>query len=640
MSSALVLDNRINVSSESTTVVPISGQQINYFLVPADGSSFPNQIQFNNIVTPSLTSTVVSRNIRILYRMQVAYPTNAALPLSLPKPSYDPSYQINGFLRQFPLQTCCDSISLVLNGSTTTYNSRQTLSALARRIPKEYLKKQASEMPSASDNRAILVPGGKSFTGSWSAGVYPGAGNVNVVFSNGMTGTFVSTGVYPAVNTATVVAINEYPGAYAYWVAGSAFVANAVNHVYVDLTQVSGQPTNKYEACEDGASRASFKPLTFQQNVAVAGLVGNQDVWTFEISEPIMVSPLTLHDKETFLALINTLSLQLNFSSLTDAVVASGLVSAASYDQSLLNVQITGVTPQLQLTYIQVDPEIVKIPTSVDYSYEQVVYYPKTAAYTMALTTDAQAPIQMVSDTLRFQTMPKLIAVFARQAMSSRLAPAAAQLNCRGRVSDCYLPIGDSLSGNGNVSIQIGTRTGLLASASRKQLYRMSVENGYTGSWEDFSFGSGSILFIDPVKDLGINVASDSLPGFAANNVNFQISAMFNSDNYKYVAQTEAQRAALGVPQGQCPIELMVVAIYSGKATLDAQGCIFSLGDITPQQISTLVNTAPKDGSMVSSEAVQPTIEGRGLFTQKSIMGKMASGAKRMAQTVMPGRRH
>jgi hypothetical protein len=236
--------------------------------------------------------------------------------------------------------------------------------------------------------------------------------------------------------------------------------------------------------------------------------------------------------------------------------------------------------------------------------------------------------------------MPKLIAVFARQAMSSRLAPAAAQLNCRGRVSDCYLPIGDSLSGNGNVSIQIGTRTGLLASASRKQLYRMSVENGYTGSWEDFSFGSGSILFIDPVKDLGINVASDSLPGFAANNVNFQISAMFNSDNYKYVAQTEAQRAALGVPQGQCPIELLVVAIYSGKATLDAQGCIFSLGDITPQQISTLVNTAPKDGSMVSSEAVQPTIEGRGLFTQKSIMGKMASGAKRMAQTVMPGRRH
>lgn len=640
MSSALVLDNRINIGSESTTIVPISGQNTNYFLVPADGSSFPNQIQFNNIVTPSLTSTVVSRNIRILYRMQIACPTNAALPFSLPKPSYDPSYQISSYLRQFPLQSCCDSISLILNGSTTTYNPRQTLSALARRIPRDYLKKQGSEMPSASDNRAILVPSGKTFSGSWTAAAYPGVGQVAVTFSNGMTGFWTSTGVQPSANTIVPVTINEYPGAYAYWIHGTVFVANVANLVHVDLTQVSSQPTSKYESCEDGASRASFKPISFQQNVAVAGLAGNRDVWIFEISEPIMLSPLTLHDKETFLALVNTLSLQLNFSNLQDAVVASGLVSAANITATLPDVQITGVTPQLQLTYIQVDPEIVKIPTSVDYSYEQVVYYPKTAAYTMALATDAQAPIQMMSDTLRFQTMPKMIAVFARQSIQSRLNPAVGQLNCRGRVADCFLPVGDSASGNGNVSIQLGTRTGLLASASRKQLYRMSVENGYTGSWEDFSYGSGSILLIDVVKDLGINVNSDAIPGEAANNVNFQISAMFNSDNYKYVAQTEPQRIALGVPDNQCPLELIVVAIYSGKATLTADGCIFSLGDITPQQIQTLVNTAPKDGSMVSSEAIQPTIEGRGLFTQKSIMGKMASGVKRMTQTAMGGKRH
>ena len=46
----LVLDNRINVSAESTGVVQISGVNSNYFLIPADGSSFPSQIQFNNIV--------------------------------------------------------------------------------------------------------------------------------------------------------------------------------------------------------------------------------------------------------------------------------------------------------------------------------------------------------------------------------------------------------------------------------------------------------------------------------------------------------------------------------------------------------------------------------------------------------------
>ena len=46
----LFLDNRINVSDVSTSVVRISGQQINYFRINPDGNSFGNQIVFNNII--------------------------------------------------------------------------------------------------------------------------------------------------------------------------------------------------------------------------------------------------------------------------------------------------------------------------------------------------------------------------------------------------------------------------------------------------------------------------------------------------------------------------------------------------------------------------------------------------------------
>ena len=635
----LVLDNRLNVSSESTGVVQISGVNTNYFLIPADGSSFPSQIQFNNIVTPSLTSTLVSRNIRVLYRLQVAYPSvGAGAPtpaLTLPKPYYDPSYQINAYLRQFPLQSCCDSLSLVINGSTTTLNPRQVISGLARRIDKQYLAHQGSEFPSMPDNRAVLVPDQTSFTGWWICGAgFPGAGAVNVAFSNGMTGTWTSTGAMPAGGTIVPVTIAQYPNAKAYWVAPGADVAqNTLIPVQVDLTGVSCQPTSKYEASCDNASRASFKALTFAQNQAVAGLpaqANGYDVWTFEISEPLLISPLTLHDKEVFLANINTLTIQMNYSQLFDMVVASGLTPANAINTANLYCQIIVPTPQLQLTYIQVDPAVVSIPNAVSYPYESVVYYPKTSQYTMGLSSDQVQTLQVVSDTIRFQTMPSLILVWVRQSMSSRLQPAGAQVNCAGKVADCFLSVGDPISGNANTSIQIGTRTGLLASASRKQLYRMARDNGYTGSWEDWDYGSGSLMLIDVVKDLGINIeAGDVVPGEASGNVNFQISMMVNSSNYNYVAQTQAQREALGVPAGQCPLEMMIVAVYSGVATIDPTGCLYSLGELSPAEVATLVTKAPKDGSMVSSEAIKPTIQGGSLFSSvKSILGKTARGVQ------------
>jgi hypothetical protein len=631
----LALDNRINVASEATGVVQISGVNTNYFLIPADGSTFPSQIQFNNIVTPSLTSTLVSRNIRLLYRLQVSYPStgaNAPTPaLCLPKPYYDPSYQVNTYLRQFPLQSCCDSLSLVINGSTTTLNPRQVISGLARRIDKQYLAHQGSEFPSMPDNRAILIPDSVNFTGSWSAAAYPGVGTaVNVAFSNGMTGSFTTGAAYPAVGTFVPVAITQFPAVRAYWVAGTAFVANQAVPVYVDQGSVSCQPTSKYEASCDNASRASFKPLTFAQNVASPGTANGVDRWTFEISEPLLISPLTLHDKEVFLANINTLTVQANYSLLYDMVVSSGLVPATAINRANLTCEIISPTPQLQLTYIQVDPAIVSIPQAVSYPYESVVYYPKTSQYTMALSSDQILTQQIVSDTIRFQTMPSLILVYARQSMASRLNPSGAQANCAGRCADCFLSLGDPNSGNAQTSIQIGTRTGLLASASRKQIYRMARDNGYTSSWEDWDYGSGSLMLIDVVKDLGINIeAGDVVPGEASGNVNFQISMTVNNSNFNYVAQTQAQRESLGVPAGDCPIELMIVAIYSGVATIDPTGTLYSLGELSPAEVSTLVSTAPKDGTMISSEAINPTIKGGSLFSSvKSILGKTARGVQ------------
>jgi hypothetical protein len=141
------------------------------------------------------------------------------------------------------------------------------------------------------------------------------------------------------------------------------------------------------------------------------------------------------------------------------------------------------------------------------------------------------------------------------------------------------------------------------------------------------------VLIIDPVRDLGVNIeAGDTIPGEASGNVNFQIALTVNTENYNYVASTLAAREALGVPAGTTPIELMIVAVYSGICTIQPDGALFNLGELSAGQVSTLVRTAPKDGSMISSEAVQPTVQGGSLFsTMKSIVGQTARGLQSVA---------
>jgi len=618
---ALVLDNRVNISSETTGLVRLGGVNTNYFSVQADGGpNYPSQIQWNNIVTPSLTTTMVSRNIRFIYQVQVSCTSVGALPaipnLTLPKPSYDPSYPVETTFRAFPLQSCCDTVSLLINGATTTINSRQVLSAMTRTIDKEYLKNQATEAPDMADQRAVLVANYAPFSGTWqAAGAFPAGGTVvNVAFSNGMVGTWTAPGAYPAVGTRVAVTITGRVGITAYWVAGSGFVANAVNLVFVNVPLLSEQPLSVYEASQ-GATRASYQPISYKQNE------GGLDIWQFLISEPLLISPLVLHDDEVFLSNINTLSVQLNYSILSDMLCSAGTSGIAN--SAVATVAISGITPQLQLTYIQVDPSVVSIPRMSSYHFENITYFPQIVATGVDLSVDNFFTTPVVSQTIRFQTLPSTIYVFVRQAKSQTALGTGT-----GRAPDVFLPFGDN-AGKANMSIQIGTRTGLLASATTKTIYRLSKRNGYNSSWNDYNQGSGGLLVLNPALDLGVNIeAGDVVSGEMASNVNFQISLQVNNANYLYTAGSQAERQALGVPTS-ANLELMIVAVYSGTANITPDGCLFNLGEYTTNEISTLVRTAPKDGSMVSSEAIAPTIQGRGLFSKfKSILGQTASGVK------------
>jgi hypothetical protein len=525
----LALDNRVNVSAEATKIVRISGVQNNFFEINPEGQGFTSSIIFQNVITPSLSNTLVSRNMRLRYVVTAS--ATATPPVLPPYTAFGAGGAVCA-LRAHPLQSICENIQMTLNGATTTIPSRYVISATQRTLPADWVRKEATEAPVMSDNSACL-----------------------------------------SVDDAD--------------------------------TLQSQQPLSSYYN-SDGTTRVSFLPVAYDD----AG-----HTVSYEVSESLMISPLTIRSEENFLANINTLSFQLNFSQLNDMFCFGQSVAVpAGFSVAISN-------PRLELTYIQVAQDVVQIPRLVSYPYENLVYFTKqfgTLAHTAGGVANL-ASFQVQSDTIRLQSMPSLIYVFARPQITGRTSAIAQRSQ-----ADAFLSLGAPGAGGfmPTVSVNIGNRTGLLTSASAKTLYRMSVRNGYKATYNDWQWGSGSLLVIDPVEDLGVNLqAGDILPG-ESGSVNFQISATYSNANY-----LASFGQAGGADITGLPLELVIVPVYSGVVSITPDNCVFNIGELSESEVNALLRTAPKDGSMVSSEQIKPTIEGGALFGKhKSILGHTARG--------------
>jgi hypothetical protein len=378
-----------------------------------------------------------------------------------------------------------------------------------------------------------------------------------------------------------------------------------------DAALVSQQTLSSYYN-SDGTTRGSFLPIAYNNPANTV---------TYEVSENLLISPLSAHDEENFLANINTLSMQFNYTNLNDMFV---FAAGAAVPQGFA---VTISAPRIELTYIQVANDIVSIPRMVSYPYENVVYFSKAQA-AMANSTVLQAFPNCQSDTLRFQSLPSLIYIFLRPQISLRTSVATQRSLADAFFSLGNVPAAGSLT-QPNVSINIGNRTGLLTSASPQTLYRMSVRNGYKGSFNDWAYGSGSLLILDPVMDLGVNLqAGDILPG-ESGSVNFQFSATYSNANWVYSTAAAQGAAILAVPT-----ELMIVPVYSGVVSITPDNCVFNIGELSEAEVNVLLRTAPKDGSMISTEAVNPTIKGGSLWsTAKSMLGSTARGIQSVTQS-------
>lgn len=179
-------------------------------------------------------------------------------------------------------------------------------------------------------------------------------------------------------------------------------------------------------------------------------------------------------------------------------------------------ININSVTSQINsatLILQQFSPET-SIPKPLDYilPYSSVTRY-QTQGPTVV---PGQKNISIVSNNIQFNSIPRLVFVYASRPDGSRDST----------MTDAVFPIANANSLSNNFNFLFDNRANL-QTATAYDLYLMSVRNGLKMSWTQFSSQLGSVICVDlGAGDIGFqNWQTPSLTG----NYNVQITCAFDN---------------------------------------------------------------------------------------------------------------
>jgi len=305
------------------------------------------------------------------------------------------------------------------------------------------------------------------------------------------------------------------------------------------------------------------------------------DTWVIEIStvvaEPLFLSPFIFGDPEynqQGLLGVNNMTFTFNMdatckrllSTTSPYITSISLGTAANPNGFTSTTAIAGVlnqpsNPALLLKFLSTQPSDL-IETKNVVPYMDFPRYLTSSANTTAVA--AQASATLTSSNLQINQIPDLFIINVRKPMSSMTindANAFFQVN--------------------NISINLNNQSGLLSSASAYDLWRLSVKNGSTQSWREFSGvasqavaggdatninTTGSLLVINPAYDLSLPdyITCGSLGNY---NFQFQIGATNTIDAAGSGDSITPEICVIAVNSGIMTTQQGVSAIYTGILT-------------------------------------------------------------------------
>ena len=321
---------------------------------------------------------------------------------------------------------------------------------------------------------------------------------------------------------------------------------------YTSMAATVKNPLGAYGDNSAETPRGAF-PMVLVANTRLAAQI------TIDLTDYIYVSPLAFSrgEKSGFYGVQNML-LSFNFSNL------QRMWSHANYAGGTLTaVNVTLGIPSVQLKYVS-RPLTMPMPNKAILPYYDVQNYITSTSAAVA----ASAASQIVSQTLVLQSIPDkiVVAVTRRQADRTFLT------------TDTFF----SIEG---ITVKWNKRSGLLASAPKEELYRMSEKNGCSMSWEEWSggptntmiggantaFGTvGSVMVIRPGLDFPLQ--PDEAPG-KNGKYNFQITV--NVINKNTAAGVQPQLDLIVISPGTFSVinNLMVpqIGVLTGKDIVTAK---------------------------------------------------------------------
>jgi hypothetical protein len=479
--------------------------------------------------------------------IQATYKITITIPATntIAKNSIAFQYGLTDAFQAFPINSSITSMNATINNTNVSINSQDVLPQLLRMIDPKQLQKYNGMCPTLPDN----------------------VGDVHVNFTD--------TPLKGAKNCNPLAAV--YNSSYDNYILPRG--CHPLDSITVVHAPKAGGNDTSLTASDTGG-----------------------DTWTITLTatftEPLFLSPFLFGGKHDFnnqgFVGLNTLNLNLNIDSsfkrgFSSALLASAAeIAAGGIANTNATIALTEITEaKLLLNFLTTQPtDLVKVKNIVPF-----IDYPRYLT-TATNAINAAASSTITSQNIQLNQIPDLFIICVRKPMSTQTI----------RDANSFMQIN-------SVSINFNNASGLLSSASRNDLWRMSRDNGSYQSWYEFygkinkynttadgnvadaarltalsQITTGSLLVINPSRDL-------SLPAYLSNGslgqFNFQIQINVTNNTTAPITP-----------------ELVVITANSGVFSTTAGSSAVYTGLLTKQMV---LDTAQQENGISSSSVSRLT---------------------------------
>lgn len=472
---ALVTDSKIAQITDDLAFAVYQGASSNTFQQFTAVSNSNSNLTFN-VQIPS-ESVVINREVLINALMTITLTIGGTATGFVPVGQQAFNYGLTDAFQAFPLSKSFQTTTATINNSNVSTNTQDILDVLLRMNSSRELLRYSGLTPSFPDSQY------SQFSSGYLANNNPLASYNNSSYD-----------------------IDQYPRG-AYPLQAGSQIYRLVNGVVIDNNPIA----------QVGNATESFKV-----------------VLAIDVTEPIFCSPFIFGEPDfnkSGLAGINTINLVMNIDGSLKRVFSSMAGTAtnpSAYSISIQGGNTTGLgsnasnttlftSPQLLMNFLSTQPTQL-VPSRVVTPYIDYPRYISSGTSQQPLAIGATSTLN--SQNIQLNQLPDYFFIVVRPAMSSQTITNSAS----------FLTIN-------SISINLNNVSGILASATQEDLYKMSIGNHSTQSFLEFSglasqndnatgLGgivgtTGSILVLSPALNLSL---SNMLSNSSIGQFNFQFS--------------------------------------------------------------------------------------------------------------------